>query len=68
MERFKTNLAIGLTATAVGLAIDQAKYLAGEYDLLSTVLAIIIMIVLYVGLTYLLDGIYYIIRKLTGGK
>lgn len=68
MKRFKTNLLIGLHATVVGLSIIGVKYLAGDYDPASAIIAIIITMFLSIGVAYLLDGTSYIVKKLMGGR
>ena len=68
MKRFKTNLLIGLHATVVGLAIIGMKYLAGDYNLASAIIATIITMLISIGVAYLLDGTSYIVRKLIGGR
>lgn len=66
MKRFKTNLLVGLQATMIGLAITGLKYLVNDYDLIATIVATIITLLMCMGISYLLDGLSYIVRKIGG--
>lgn len=68
MKRFKTNLLVGLQATMIGLAMTGVKYLVNDYDLMSVIIATIFILASCMGITYMLDGLSYIVRKIGGRK
>lgn len=66
MKRFKTNLLISLQATILGLPVIGIKYLANDHDLMSAIIVTIITMILCLGFAYLLDGLFYISKKIGG--